>query len=449
MSADNTGWKSLHTRKEPAMSDPISPSFEPQSVTGSGVPSGITAPDVASIFAPVAAQPSIAAQTAPNSPLAGSPPMNQNDELDALSKKPSSNPAPDASAWKRRFTSAGLFLCGLTCGIIGMKMFGPRAASPASASASVAPQQSPIPDSARAKPAPRKTNSASSPKGSAADAVHDEESAKKNNLLTLLQSLRSQLELYKIQHNDKLPEMSRYPAWAQLTKKTRPDGTPSAEGSFGPYLQSPPVNPLNGFAGIGLMKKAPTPGHVTRAEKLGFIFVTTTGEIVAMDKDGKTVFDEAAARSESQSTERKPARPPTPTASAPAATQSPTASPRGETPESRLRSAMSTLLTLKAQIEQYRKEHERNPDFAKNPMWEQLLRKTARDGTVLTTTAKESFGPYLAQIPTNPLNGHAAVEPVAKLTAYRPANKSKTGYVFETTTGKLFLTDTMGVPIRD
>ena len=432
------------------MIDPISPGFDPTAASG-GVPSGITAPDVASIFSPVAAQPSIATQTAPNSPLAGSPPMNQIDELDSLSKKPASNAASDASPWKKRITIAGLFLGGLTCGIVGMKIFGPKAASPASAVASVAPEQfTPHADSARASSAPRKSNALSSSRSGAPESAQDEESSKKANLLAQLQSLRSQIELYKIQHNNKFPELSKHPAWGQLTKKTRPDGTPSPDGSFGPYLQSPPVNPVNGFASIGLMKKAPTPGPVTRAEKLGFTFVSATGEVVAMDKDGKTVFDEAAARAELQIPERKPSRPTTPTSSAPSApAQQQTASPRGETPEARLRSAMSTLLTLRAQIEQYRKEHERNPDFAKNPMWDQLLRKTARDGTVLTGTAKESYGPYLAQIPTNPLNGHAAVEAVAKLNTYRPGTKSKTGYLFETATGKLFLTDTMGVPIRD
>ena len=48
----------------------------------------------------------------------------------------------------------------------------------------------------------------------------------------------------------------------------RPDG-------LGPYLEAPPVNPLNGYAGIGLTRKAPSPGDVLRAERLGFLFVTT------------------------------------------------------------------------------------------------------------------------------------------------------------------------------
>ena len=38
----------------------------------------------------------------------------------------------------------------------------------------------------------------------------------------------------------------RYPGWAQLLKRTRVDGTPHADGTFGPYLQSAVVNHLNG-----------------------------------------------------------------------------------------------------------------------------------------------------------------------------------------------------------
>jgi len=70
--------------------------------------------------------------------------------------------------------------------------------------------------------------------------------ARKNSLTSQLQTIRSQIELYKLQHQDRLPDIrTAGTGWTLLTQKTTMQGTVDAAGSFGPYLQQVPTNPLN------------------------------------------------------------------------------------------------------------------------------------------------------------------------------------------------------------
>ena len=70
--------------------------------------------------------------------------------------------------------------------------------------------------------------------------------AKQSALVTMVQSLRSQIALYKLQHNDNLPDLVT--SWDQLTVFTDIDGgTAAAKDAthvYGPYMQSVPKNPL-------------------------------------------------------------------------------------------------------------------------------------------------------------------------------------------------------------
>ncbi len=72
------------------------------------------------------------------------------------------------------------------------------------------------------------------------------ESAKSSSLVTQLQSIRSQIELYKNQHNDDEPDLTTN--WNQFTQFTDIDGTTSATKTataiYGPYMQKPAVNPF-------------------------------------------------------------------------------------------------------------------------------------------------------------------------------------------------------------
>src|SRR4051812_11691044 len=68
--------------------------------------------------------------------------------------------------------------------------------------------------------------------------------AKKAALRSTVQTLRSQIALYKLQHGDTLPDLAGAGGWATLTAPSTYQGTP-----VGPYMQAIPVNSLtNGSA---------------------------------------------------------------------------------------------------------------------------------------------------------------------------------------------------------
>ena len=77
-----------------------------------------------------------------------------------------------------------------------------------------------------------------------ADATSD---AQLSALTTNLQTIRSQLELYKIQHGGNYPANNNFVN--QMTMYTDKDGntraTKTAVFKYGPYIQSVPVNPFN------------------------------------------------------------------------------------------------------------------------------------------------------------------------------------------------------------
>ncbi len=64
--------------------------------------------------------------------------------------------------------------------------------------------------------------------------------AKTSSLCTDLQTIRSQIELYKIQHNDALPGAGAVSFQLALTEQTNIAG--AAGTDFGPYIQKIPSN---------------------------------------------------------------------------------------------------------------------------------------------------------------------------------------------------------------
>jgi general secretion pathway protein G len=111
--------------------------------------------------------------------------------------------------------------------------------------------------------------------------------ARKNSTSSLLQTIRSQIELYKLQHGDTIPPLVGAAAdgshWDELTKTSQHNGT----GTFGPYLQTVPKNPLNSksdvIAGTG----------AAVASNAGFIFDAATGKMWAGGSVGNTYYNEA------------------------------------------------------------------------------------------------------------------------------------------------------------
>jgi general secretion pathway protein G len=71
--------------------------------------------------------------------------------------------------------------------------------------------------------------------------------AKQSSLVSDLQTVRSQIELFKVQHNDNLPGWQNS-TWLQaMTGYTDQNGNVVAQGAvgaFGPYLQKVPNNPF-------------------------------------------------------------------------------------------------------------------------------------------------------------------------------------------------------------
>ncbi|OHB45682.1 MAG: hypothetical protein A2178_04110, partial [Planctomycetes bacterium GWC2_49_10] len=101
--------------------------------------------------------------------------------------------------------------------------------------------------------------------------------AKVSSLVSNLQTVRSQIELYKIQHNDKLPTELGIDFVDALTQKSDQDGTLNATGKYGPYLQKMPANPFiddaNNAVAVKIGAATDTPGTGTE----GWFFNTTLG----------------------------------------------------------------------------------------------------------------------------------------------------------------------------
>jgi general secretion pathway protein G len=101
--------------------------------------------------------------------------------------------------------------------------------------------------------------------------------AKASSLMTDLQTVRSQIELYKIQHNDDLPGAGGATFVQALTGKTDIDGAVAAAGAYGPYLQKIPTNQFNDNSSVR------SDGAAAGANTDGWRFDTTSGDFRADD----------------------------------------------------------------------------------------------------------------------------------------------------------------------
>src|SRR5881227_1863099 len=69
--------------------------------------------------------------------------------------------------------------------------------------------------------------------------------ARKSSMLSQLHTLRSQIKLFKLQHNDILPDLAGAGQWNQVLSKTNLAGAvdTTATRLYGPFLESVPRNP--------------------------------------------------------------------------------------------------------------------------------------------------------------------------------------------------------------
>ena len=137
--------------------------------------------------------------------------------------------------------------------------------------------------------------------------------ARKSSLTSQLQTIRSQIALYKMQHLDEYPpsfgtaaaDVAGTTAWTEMTEKTNEDHTTTGTPLFGPYLQSGPVNSLNGRNDIYVVTDASNDygngagdatagtGNQTSPGSAGWIVNTATGKVWATAKDPTKVYNEA------------------------------------------------------------------------------------------------------------------------------------------------------------
>jgi len=114
--------------------------------------------------------------------------------------------------------------------------------------------------------------------------------ARESSLASDLQTLRSQIELYKVQHKDKLPGTVSGVTFVQaITGLTDIDGNVAASGAkpgdvgvYGPYMKSIPYNPFNNKNTVEVVNDA-SAGVGDGGTKDGWWFNSKTGEIRAND----------------------------------------------------------------------------------------------------------------------------------------------------------------------
>jgi hypothetical protein len=111
------------------------------------------------------------------------------------------------------------------------------------------------------------------------------------SVLSTVQTLRSQIELYKLMHGDVPPDFRNY-GWKQLTQRTDTSGAIIDACQHGPYLRSPPGNALTGRSTILVVRSVPK-GFQYRQGDCGFVFDESSGNLFALDAEGR-IFDENA-----------------------------------------------------------------------------------------------------------------------------------------------------------
>ena len=100
-----------------------------------------------------------------------------------------------------------------------------------------------------------------------------------------LQTLRSQIQLFKLQHNDTLPDLVTN-QWAQLLSTSNITGAvdATAAGIYGPYLETTPRNPLNNNSAVDATASGPT---------IGWVYTVATGAIQATNQTPTLIFNES------------------------------------------------------------------------------------------------------------------------------------------------------------
>ena len=121
--------------------------------------------------------------------------------------------------------------------------------------------------------------------------------AKESNLVSNLQAVRSQIELFKIQHNDNLPgstDLTGGGTFLQCMAGTTDQYGDPLGTDFGPYMQKIPKNPFNALNTVELDGTVGGSSH-------GWHFTTAAGDtrgLFQADDDGVNALDDDTAHTE-------------------------------------------------------------------------------------------------------------------------------------------------------
>lgn len=118
--------------------------------------------------------------------------------------------------------------------------------------------------------------------------------SKKSSLMSNLQSLRSAVALYKIQHDDVIP-VDGAALMTALTTKTLKNGDPAAatDVGFGPYIQQAvPVNPFTNGNVIGGAAAGNDWVYVPVADDNSWTFGVGQGSVTGSEIAAGALWDE-------------------------------------------------------------------------------------------------------------------------------------------------------------
>ena len=110
--------------------------------------------------------------------------------------------------------------------------------------------------------------------------------AKRSSLVSTLQSLRSQVELYMLQHGDRPPILTGAD-WTSLVDQSVYQGK-----TVGPYLTFAPNNPLNGYSDILAVNTDQVGGDPVGTPQVGFVYNSANGKLWATNRAADRVYNE-------------------------------------------------------------------------------------------------------------------------------------------------------------
>jgi|WetSurMetagenome_2_1015567.scaffolds.fasta_scaffold36660_2 type II secretory pathway pseudopilin PulG len=125
------------------------------------------------------------------------------------------------------------------------------------------------------------------------EVVRATDEAKQSSLQSTLQTVRSQLELYKIQHNDAYPTDLEKQLFLHTDMQGNTSAVKDAKHPYGPYMAVMPENPVSGSKAIRMVTGADT-RFAPPLQNGGWYYNSTTGEFRPDLPDGLAAPDGAA-----------------------------------------------------------------------------------------------------------------------------------------------------------